>query len=185
VLGGRVDNSTVHLAVVFLKLDIVEEGGGLVAIIFVAGLGNHYTHCQGIDNLQASPPAETHTDNTTLSARLDTDSLRLPKSGNPLVPPFQQRTIPHLLIDESGLLGIGQRAASLNMFPEEAFRSDTLRVCLLVKFKGSLEKITLDVPWPRFTMYWFPSQSQASSEDVESIPRNGYGSIPRRGRSYS
>jgi hypothetical protein len=41
---------------VFLKLDIVEEGGGLVAILFVAGLGNHYTHCQGIDNLQASPP---------------------------------------------------------------------------------------------------------------------------------
>lgn len=56
VLGGRVDNSTVNLAAVFLKLDIVEEGGGLVAILFVAGLGNHYTHCQGIDNLQAFPP---------------------------------------------------------------------------------------------------------------------------------
>ena len=29
----------------------------------------------------------------------------------------------------------------------------TLRVCLLVRFKGSLEKTTLDVPAPRLTMY--------------------------------
>ena len=42
MLGSRVGDGAVHLAVVLLELDLLEEGRRLIGVLLAAGLGDYW-----------------------------------------------------------------------------------------------------------------------------------------------
>lgn len=52
MFGGGVDNGAVNLAVGLLELDLVEEAGRLMAVLLLAGLGDHCPYNQNRHSLR-------------------------------------------------------------------------------------------------------------------------------------